>query len=156
MRVGKKAKGAKERWERNVIYVWSRFTVSSPYHETSPSSDNHTAADLFVCVCERVHVTACAFLFFFNINMCAWECVHMCAWTEGQPLSSNISYTVDTAHGVYALHGVLCVPGVCVRAPLLCPWSTKSAVLLQWIKPMIHGLHPHSVSAAHIYPQPDR
>lgn len=35
--------------ERDVIYVWSRFTPSSPYHETSPGSDNHTAADVYVC-----------------------------------------------------------------------------------------------------------
>ncbi|CAF95048.1 unnamed protein product, partial [Tetraodon nigroviridis] len=39
---------AGERRERDVMYVWSRFTLSSPYHETSPGGDNHTAAVLCV------------------------------------------------------------------------------------------------------------
>lgn len=39
-----KTEMARERWERVVMYVWSRFTLSSPYHETSPGGDNHTAA----------------------------------------------------------------------------------------------------------------
>lgn len=39
-----KTEMARERWERDVMYVWSRFTLSSPYHETSPGGDNHTAA----------------------------------------------------------------------------------------------------------------
>lgn len=41
--------GQGEMRERDVIYVWSRFTPSSPYHETSPGSDNHTADDVYVC-----------------------------------------------------------------------------------------------------------
>lgn len=42
----RKTEMARERWERDVMYVWSRFTLSSPYHETSPGGDNHTAADV--------------------------------------------------------------------------------------------------------------
>lgn len=36
----------------------------------------------------------------------------------------------------------------CVRVILQQLWGTKSAVILQWIKSMIHGLYPHPVSAA--------
>ena len=48
----RKTEMARERWERDVMNVWSRFTLSSSYHETSPGGDNHTAADL--CVCKRL------------------------------------------------------------------------------------------------------
>lgn len=48
------------------------------------------------------------------------------------------------------------VYSVCVRGPLLGLWSTKSAVLVQRIKPMIHRLEQHSVSAACRYPQTDK
>lgn len=48
----RKTEMTRERCERDVMYVWSRFTLSSPYHETSPGGDNHTAAD--VCVCKRM------------------------------------------------------------------------------------------------------
>lgn len=40
----RKTEMARERQERDVMYVWSRFTLSSPYHETSPGGDIHTAA----------------------------------------------------------------------------------------------------------------
>lgn len=55
-----------------------------------------------------------------------------------------------------ALHGVLCELCVCVRGPLLRLWSAKSAVLLQWIKPMIHGLQPQSPLPAFIHSQTDK
>lgn len=90
----KGSEGSKKGWgglgemrERDVIYVWSRFTPSSPYHETSPGGDNHTSAD--VCVCERVGVWMCVCscnclwvhlclcVVYLYINMCIEVCAHV-------------------------------------------------------------------------------
>lgn len=155
MRVGRRAEGARERWERDVIYVWSRFTLSSPYHETSPGSDNHPAADLCVSVSvwdvtasENIHT--CVFLNLY-VNMCTGVSAYVCLNWES--INGREHPREDKACEVDAKHSIPCILCVCVcvciGGPLLRLWSTKSPVLLHWIKPMIHGLKPHAS-------QPDR
>lgn len=51
---GLRGRGFDEMREEMLFMFWSRFTASSPFHETSPGGDNHTAADM--CTSVRVQV----------------------------------------------------------------------------------------------------
>lgn len=138
---------ARERCERDVMYVWSRFTLSSPYHETSPGGDNHTAAD--VCVCKRMGCNSPWVCPCLRVS----EFAHVFVCSEGPLLNLKKEggmwggYTKQYPVGALHVH---------IRSPLLKLWSTKSPLLPHWIKPVIHGLKPHSPLPAFIYSQRDR
>lgn len=116
-----------------------------------------------VCACVCTHASSCNYLeyictctvsLYLHINMCMGLCAYVCLnWGS---ISEQEHLREDKACEVDAQHGRVCALRVCVRGPLLRLWSTKSPVLLCWIKPMIHGLKPHSRPPAFIHSQTDK
>lgn len=58
------------------------------------------------------------------------------------------SKVLERTKYIGGVHNLVHCVGECVRGLLQQLWGTKSAVILQWIKTMIHKLYPHPVAAA--------